>query len=257
MSRRTPQTPIAPSLSPDSSLSSALSFESAHGLNEAAAQPVKNTTNAAAGEDVKLETTNSRRGSQKRGAVEPLVGIPATKKRKTPKAVVVEKETLNEETATIIVERVRRSRKTTETTRKASTNGAGQASNKTKIEEEEKVTAEQEDTPKRTKRITKVKVETAEDEKEKEEEKVATPKKSRKRTKKETGEVKQEVEEVGEEGEDPRKTKRRRKTKEEKEAEAMPLAARSTGLRMFLGAHVSSAKGGLQPISVPRRFENI
>jgi AP endonuclease 1 len=39
------------------------------------------------------------------------------------------------------------------------------------------------------------------------------------------------------------KTPRRRKTKEKKEAEAMPLAARTTGLRMFVGAHVSMAKG--------------
>ncbi|KAJ9296224.1 hypothetical protein DTO271G3_5365 [Paecilomyces variotii] len=37
--------------------------------------------------------------------------------------------------------------------------------------------------------------------------------------------------------------KRKRKTKEEKEAEAMPLAARTQGLRMFVGAHVSAAKG--------------
>lgn len=41
----------------------------------------------------------------------------------------------------------------------------------------------------------------------------------------------------------PEKSKRKRKTKEGKEAEAMPLAARSTGLRMFVGAHVSAAKG--------------
>ena len=41
----------------------------------------------------------------------------------------------------------------------------------------------------------------------------------------------------------PKKEKRKRKTKEEKEAEAMPIAARTTGLRMFIGAHVSSAKG--------------
>ncbi|OKP11799.1 DNA-(apurinic or apyrimidinic site) lyase 1 [Penicillium subrubescens] len=34
-----------------------------------------------------------------------------------------------------------------------------------------------------------------------------------------------------------------RKTKEEKEAEAMPLAPRTPGLKMFVGAHVSAAKG--------------
>ena len=37
--------------------------------------------------------------------------------------------------------------------------------------------------------------------------------------------------------------KKKRKTKEEKEAEAMPLAARTTGLRTFIGAHVSAAGG--------------
>ncbi|KAL8985688.1 MAG: hypothetical protein Q9177_004370 [Variospora cf. flavescens] len=41
----------------------------------------------------------------------------------------------------------------------------------------------------------------------------------------------------------PKKPQRKRKTKEEKEAEAMPLAARATGLGIFIGAHVSGAKG--------------
>ena len=39
------------------------------------------------------------------------------------------------------------------------------------------------------------------------------------------------------------KPRRKRKTKEEKEAEAMPLAARTPNLRMFVGAHTSVAKG--------------
>ncbi|GAD93673.1 DNA (apurinic or apyrimidinic site) lyase, endon uclease [Paecilomyces variotii No. 5] len=56
------------------------------------------------------------------------------------------------------------------------------------------------------------------------------------------GEVKQDQEEEKEIV--VKKTvKRKRKTKEEKEAEAMPLAARTRGLRMFVGAHVSAAKG--------------
>lgn len=42
------------------------------------------------------------------------------------------------------------------------------------------------------------------------------------------------------------KRKSKRKTKEEKEAEAMPLAARTKGLAMFIGAHVSSAGGQLR-----------
>ncbi|MCJ1436887.1 hypothetical protein MMC27_006269 [Xylographa pallens] len=55
---------------------------------------------------------------------------------------------------------------------------------------------------------------------------------------------------VNEEGVDEReggqaspKKKRPRKTKEEKELEAMPLATRTQGLRMYIGAHVSGAKG--------------
>lgn len=40
-----------------------------------------------------------------------------------------------------------------------------------------------------------------------------------------------------------KQARRKRKTKEEKEAESMPLAARTKGLNMFVGAHVSIAKG--------------
>jgi hypothetical protein len=70
-----------------------------------------------------------------------------------------------------------------------------------------------------------------------------TPKKSRK-VKATESPVRTEVEEGAEGGEEtPQKVKRHRKTKEEKEAEAMPLAARTNGLRMFIGAHVSAAKG--------------
>ena len=65
--------------------------------------------------------------------------------------------------------------------------------------------------------------------------------KRQRKTKKEKVEEKEE-DEVGEE-DTPKKVKRKRKTKEEKEAEAMPLAARTNSLRMYIGAHVSSAKG--------------
>ncbi|MCJ1358133.1 MAG: hypothetical protein MMC33_008131 [Icmadophila ericetorum] len=75
--------------------------------------------------------------------------------------------------------------------------------------------------------------------KKEEEEEIEFPKKSRK-AKKEEAAV--EVEGSDAEGK-PVKVKRKRKTKEEKEAEAMPLAARTLGLRMFVGAHVSCAKG--------------
>ncbi|OQO04009.1 hypothetical protein B0A48_10652 [Cryoendolithus antarcticus] len=46
-------------------------------------------------------------------------------------------------------------------------------------------------------------------------------------------------------GEAKPKVVRKRKTKEEKEAEAMPLAARTIGHKLFIGAHISSA-GGVQ-----------
>lgn len=43
--------------------------------------------------------------------------------------------------------------------------------------------------------------------------------------------------------EQPGGTKRKRKTKAEKESEAMPLAARTETMKMFVGAHTSIAKG--------------
>lgn len=50
-------------------------------------------------------------------------------------------------------------------------------------------------------------------------------------------------EDIEDGGERPEKPTRKRKTKEEKLSEIMPLAARTNGLKMFVGAHVSSAKG--------------
>ena len=50
-------------------------------------------------------------------------------------------------------------------------------------------------------------------------------------------------EELHEDEETGKKVRQKRRTKEEKEAEAMPLAPRTTALRMFIGAHVSCAKG--------------
>lgn len=45
-------------------------------------------------------------------------------------------------------------------------------------------------------------------------------------------------------GESPaKKVVRKRKTKEEKEAEAMPLAARTVGHKLYIGAHVSGSGG--------------
>ena len=68
-----------------------------------------------------------------------------------------------------------------------------------------------------------------------------TPKTSNSKPK---AKIEREEEEDAEEGaEGTPKAKRKRKTQEEKDAEAMPLATRTTGLQMFIGAHVSAAKG--------------
>lgn len=56
--------------------------------------------------------------------------------------------------------------------------------------------------------------------------------------------VKEEVEiEIEEEDITATKSTKKRKTKAEKESEMLPLAARTKGLQMFVGAHVSAAKG--------------
>jgi AP endonuclease-1 len=74
------------------------------------------------------------------------------------------------------------------------------------------------------------------------------PKKTtQKRTKKQTVEKTEETEDVGEDGSvKKRKVVHKRKTKEEKEAEAMPIAARTLGSKILIGAHVSSAGGTIQ-----------
>ncbi|KAL9600741.1 MAG: hypothetical protein Q9219_002982 [cf. Caloplaca sp. 3 TL-2023] len=71
-----------------------------------------------------------------------------------------------------------------------------------------------------------------------------TPKKTKKRTPTKPKAIisKEEIDD-GEEASTPKKPKRKRKTREEREAEAMPLAARTAGLGMYIGAHVSGAKG--------------
>lgn len=55
--------------------------------------------------------------------------------------------------------------------------------------------------------------------------------------------IKEEVEIQEEDTIIASKSTKKRKTKAEKEAEMLPLAARTKGLQMFVGAHVSAAKG--------------
>ncbi|KAK5074462.1 DNA-(apurinic or apyrimidinic site) lyase [Exophiala xenobiotica] len=77
-----------------------------------------------------------------------------------------------------------------------------------------------------------------------EEEKLRLKRKPKPKTKEEKVDSSSELSPVPDEEEESKpKKKRKRKTKEEKEAEAMPLAPRTAGLNMFVGAHVSIAKG--------------
>lgn len=64
-------------------------------------------------------------------------------------------------------------------------------------------------------------------------------------TKTEEGQITAESETEAAAATQKKPKKRGKKTKEEKEAEAMPLAVRTQGLKMFVGAHVSAAKGML------------
>lgn len=124
-------------------------------------------------------------------------------------------------------------------------------------------------TPRRGTRTRNVKVEVKEEESPDEEQQNATPRKRQRKTTKveeeeeaevdgntskpalkgrakKSTEVKKEAEDAdGKAAEQP--TKKKRKTKEEKEAEAMPLAARTVGHKLFIGAHVSSAGGQCLP----------
>ena len=68
-----------------------------------------------------------------------------------------------------------------------------------------------------------------------------TASKGRKKVKAEPPDVVEATSDL--EGEEPKPAKRRKKTKEEKEAEAMPLASRTSALKYFVGAHTSMAKG--------------
>lgn len=109
------------------------------------------------------------------------------------------------------------------------------------VEEDQKSEISQLDpaAPKTVKRKRVVKAEEAETKIGETVEDEVPPNKSSRKTK-----IKEEDEEAQEGEGGQKKAKRKRKTKEEREIEAMPLAVRTDGLRMFIGAHVSGAKGG-------------
>ncbi|MCJ1281720.1 hypothetical protein MMC26_001042 [Xylographa opegraphella] len=106
------------------------------------------------------------------------------------------------------------------------------------VEEEEEILVAK---PKRVRKVTAAAAIVA---KEEEVEFRDSPRKTKKAKKIEsTVLVKEEGADEPERAQPSPKQKRARKTKEEKEREAMPLAARTQGLRMYIGAHVSCAKG--------------
>ncbi|KAB2572118.1 putative dna-(apurinic or apyrimidinic site) lyase 1 protein [Lasiodiplodia theobromae] len=101
---------------------------------------------------------------------------------------------------------------------------------------------------KRTKRASRgAKPSYAEDSEEEQKEEVfqTTPKKSKKAVKTEAEEEVKEEKQNGKNGATTKKAPRKRKTKEEKDAEMAPLAARTVTSKLFVGAHVSAA-GGVQ-----------
>ena len=128
------------------------------------------------------------------------------------------------------------------------------AKRSTKVNEEVKeptaIDSQSQANPKRAKRSTKVEIKEEElipgrDESSKDIQTSPGKRKSKATIKQDSADIGDQEDRDSAEG-DPAtltKVKRKRKTKEEKEAEAMPIAARSTGLKMFIGAHVSSAKG--------------
>ena len=113
---------------------------------------------------------------------------------------------------------------------------AGEPARKTrKRKVEDEVQVDVDVTPKkRNKRVTEGK-----------DEQVSDDDVKQKRTKKRKVEVKDEEQtDVYGKGEVvEKKVKKKRKTKEEKEAEAMPLAVRTVGHKLYIGAHVSSSGG--------------
>jgi hypothetical protein len=150
-----------------------------------------------------------------------------TKKRKTVSSIV-KSETITETTNGAVA-----------TTQKRTTR-----TRKVKPEPEEDVsTFSSEETPKPTpkKRQAKGKV-VKKEEVEEEEEPAKALSKGRAHKK---PEVKKEeaFEEEGNAKATKKPVQKKRKTKEEKEAEAMPLSARTIGHKLFIGAHVSSAGG--------------
>ena len=212
-SRRKPRKVLSPELKSESSLSSIQSSEEVDKSPD-----IQSPTEASPSVQVAQ--------GRKRRAEASTVAVPNGKRIKTTKTTIVEEDTPERPIATS--SKIRKSRTISKNKSEVEGDTLEKTITKTKVLETKPTTS-----AKRSRVVEHTIAEGSAT--------ANTPKRTRK-AKKEVLTVEQlDGSEAGEKT--PKKAKRHRKTKEEKEAEAMPLAARSNGLRMFIGAHVSCAKG--------------
>ncbi|KAK5016931.1 DNA-(apurinic or apyrimidinic site) lyase [Cryomyces antarcticus] len=169
------------------------------------------TTQELTVQEVRLQTPKHGRRGIKRQAEEGTT--PAKRAKRVTKAQVKCQEEATEEAAEEITQTIPRKRRKNQEGQDSSTTHA-----KAKVRSEKEETEDVKLTTNGTSKETK-----------------------RQKTKVETKVNIEEQEEHGNDTTGEKKFKRKRKTKGEKEAEAMPLAARTLGHKMFIGAHVSSA----------------
>ena len=212
--RRAFKKEVSVDLSSDSSLSSALSVDEENGILKEGTSTIANTV-------VRQEPRSRKRQTQ------PPTSIESPKKRIKFAKVEVLEESLEKNNSTSRARGTRKAKIATKT--EVGIDGVQALETSIQLEE-----SETKRTPTRKKSRTK-KLVTEGDKIEKTATKLQEARKE--------GAGSEQIVD-GESIEDtPKKIKRRRKTKEEKEAEAMPLATRTVGLQMFIGAHVSAAKG--------------
>ncbi len=249
----------SPSLSSDSSLSSAPEIGD-FALEDTYNSDVNESHVEAIGHEQTIEISQSK----KRRRITPLndVQSPAKRTKRETRATPSNRAAINQEVELEHTEHV--IQLTTKRKRRngASVNGTRSVATKAELNEDVEIAVEASSKrsketvkveagadvveegagvkgSKRSRRQVKTSIETIETEDEGLESEV--PKKSRRSKKAEV--ASDSVQEGEPVDKSPKKTTRKRKSKEEKEAEAMPLAARTTGLKVFIGAHVSAAKG--------------
>ncbi|TKA63698.1 hypothetical protein B0A49_09786, partial [Cryomyces minteri] len=171
------------------------------------------TTQELTVQEVRIQTPKHRRRGMKRLAEEGTT--PGKTSKRVTKAQVKHQEETTEEAAEEVTQTIPKKRRRNQEGQDSSTTHV-----QAKVRLEEKETKDVKPTTNGTSKETK-----------------------RQKTKVETSVNIEGQEEHGNDTTGDKKVKRQRKTKEEKETEAMPLAARTLGHKMFIGAHVSSAGG--------------